>query len=193
MGRLTLITGGARAGKTAFALNRARALAGPVTYVATAAAGDAEMAGRIAHHQAERPPEWLTIEAALDPVGELLATGTRGPILLDCMTVWTSNLLFATLPGETWTEAEGQAAEQAVLSAVNRLIGWVDAAPADAIVVTNEVGLGIVPVGPLARLYRDALGRANQRLAARAERVYLVVAGLALELRSVGAVPVLPE
>lgn len=189
MGRLTLVTGGARAGKTAYALALARALAEPVAYVATAEARDDEMALRIARHQRERPAHWRTVEAPIDPAGALTAVGWRGPVVLDCMTLWTSNLIFASLPGESWSTADGEAAEAAVLKAVDGLIGWVEAATGDAIVVTNEVGLGIVPADPLTRLYRDALGRGNQRLAARAERVFLVVAGLALELRGAGALP----
>lgn len=187
MGALTLVTGGARAGKTAFALSLARAHPGPVTYVATAEPGDAEMQARIARHRRERPASWHTVEAATDPVAALDRQGSGGLVLLDCLTLWASNLLLAALPQGDFTAAQGDAALEAVLSGVNGLLEWCGRCGADLIIVSNEVGLGIVPAGALARLYRDALGRANQLVAARAGRVYLVVAGLALELRAAGA------
>lgn len=192
MGRLTLITGGTRAGKTSFALTLARRHPGPVTYVATAEPGDQEMADRIAAHQAERPPAWHTVEAPLSPSRALKSVPAGHLVILDCLTLLTSNLLLRALP-----DAEFDAASAArALGSVEREV----AAVADAqsrregpmIVVTNEVGLGIVPASALTRLYRDALGRANQRLAACADAVYLVVSGLALELRAAGAVPIIP-
>jgi adenosylcobinamide kinase/adenosylcobinamide-phosphate guanylyltransferase len=190
MGALTLVTGGARAGKTAFALALARAHPGPVTYLATAQAGDEEMAGRIARHRAERPAAWRTIEAPLDAVAALDEARPTGLVLLDCLTLWTSNLLLAALPGEDFSTREGEAAAETALGAARDLAVWAARAEADLIVVSNEVGWGIVPAAPLTRLYRDTLGRANQIIAARAARVYLVVAGLALELRAAGAVSV---
>ncbi len=190
MGTVTLVTGGARAGKTAFALSLARAHAGPVTYLATAEAGDAEMAARIARHRRERPPGWATLEAPLDPRGALAAAGVRGVAVLDCLTMWTSNLLLDALP-DTFDEVAAERASDEVRSRVQGLLDWCAHDPAaDLIVVTNEVGLGIVPTTPLARLYRDVLGHANRLVAGAPARVYLVVAGLALDLRAAGAVPV---
>lgn len=189
MDGLTLVIGGARAGKTSFALSLAHAAPGPVTYVATAEAGDGEMAARIVRHRAERPPHWRTVEAPLDPVAALIAEPVSGLVLLDCLTMLVSNILLAHLPAAEFTAAAGDAAEAATLAAVRRLLDWREQAGAALVVVSNEVGLGIVPVSPLARLYRDTLGRANQLVAARAARVYLVVAGLALDLKAAGALP----
>ena len=190
MGALTLITGGARAGKTAFALSLARAHPGPVTYVATAEAGDREMAARIERHRRERPAAWRTVEEPLDPAAALRDRRSDELILFDCMTLWVSNLLLQRLTGDGFTTAEAKVALDSTLAALDGLLDWRDHAGAALVVVSNEVGWGIVPASPLARLYRDALGSANQRVAARADRVYLVTAGLALELRAAGAVPI---
>jgi adenosylcobinamide kinase / adenosylcobinamide-phosphate guanylyltransferase len=187
VGRLTLITGGARAGKTRFALTLAREHPGPVTYLATAEAGDAEMAARISRHRAERPAHWSTIEAPLDPVVALFTHPRHGLVLLDCLTLWTSNLLLDALPRGEFTTAEGEAALWTAVEAVGRLLDWQSDMGVDLVAVTNEVGLGVVPETALGRLYRDALGRVNQVVARRADAVYLVVSGLAVDLRSLGA------
>lgn len=186
MGTVTLITGGARAGKTAFALAMARRHPGPVVYVATAEARDAEMAARIQRHRAERPPHWATMEAPLDPVAALADVSPDALVVVDCLTLWVSNLLLARLPA-AFAPPEGEMAGAAALGEVQKLLTWQRHAGNDLLLVSNEVGLGIVPADPLSRLYRDVLGRANQMVAAAATRVYLVVAGLALELRSAGA------
>lgn len=190
MNRLILITGGARAGKTQFALALARAHPGPVTYLATAQALDSEMAARIARHRAERPPSWRTIEEPIAPVTALEAAGSHGLVVFDCLTVWTSNLLINALPPSAFTREQMEDALGQVRTAVEGLLDWQHRSGVGLIAVTNEVGLGIVPATPLGRLYRDCLGLANQLIAARAARVYLVVSGLALELRSAGAFPV---
>jgi adenosylcobinamide kinase / adenosylcobinamide-phosphate guanylyltransferase len=192
MGRLTLITGGARAGKTTFAHSFARGHGDHVTYIATAAPGDEEMAARIAAHRAERPPAWRTVETPLRPSRALEQVPTGHLVILDCLTLLTSNLLLSALPDP---EFDTVAAARALGSVEEEVAALADAqARRDGllIVVTNEVGLGIVPASALTRLYRDALGRANQRLAARADAVYLVVSGLALELRAAGALPIIP-
>jgi len=186
VGTVSLITGGARAGKTAFALALARRHPGPVVYVATAEARDAEMAARIQRHRAERPPHWATVEAPLSLAAALSHVPPTALVVLDCLTLWVSNLLLARLPA-AFSPQEGEAAAAAALGAVDDLLTWQQRAGNDLLVVSNEVGLGIVPADPLSRLYRDVLGRANQTVAAAATRVYLVVAGLALELRSAGA------
>jgi adenosylcobinamide kinase/adenosylcobinamide-phosphate guanylyltransferase len=186
VGTVSLITGGARAGKTAFALALARRHPGPVVYVATAEARDAEMAARIQRHRAERPPHWATVEAPLSLAAALAHIPPTALVVLDCLTLWVSNLLLARLPA-AFSPQEGEAAAAAALGAVDDLLTWQQRAGNDLLVVSNEVGLGIVPADPLSRLYRDVLGRANQTVAAAATRVYLVVAGLALELRSAGA------
>lgn len=190
MGGLTLITGGARAGKTAFALDLARATGAPVLYVATAEGRDDEMIARIARHRAERPPAWGTLEEPFDVAGALARVHSGEAVLLDCLTVWVSNLLLRALPEGEFATARAEAAERAALDAVRTLLDWRRRTNVDLIAVTNEVGLGIVPPSPLARLYRDVLGRVNAMCAREAERMFLVVAGLALDLRAAGALEV---
>jgi adenosylcobinamide kinase/adenosylcobinamide-phosphate guanylyltransferase len=186
VGTVSLITGGARAGKTTFALALARHHPGPVVYVATAEARDAEMAARIRRHRAERPPHWVTVEAPHEPVVALADVSPPALVVLDCLTLWVSNLLLARLPAE-FSPPEGEAAAASVLTAVRELLAWQRRAGNELVIISNEVGLGIVPADPLSRLYRDVLGQANQMVAAAAARVYFVVAGLALELRAAGA------
>ncbi len=171
--QLVLVTGGARAGKSAFAESLAHAMGSSVLFVATATALDAEMGERIARHRASRPSGWETLEAPVDVTRALDAMGpTHDAIILDCLTVWLSNLLH-----------EGHD-ELAALDSVGGLLDWYRRNRSSLIVVTNEVGLGIVPDRPSVRHYRDCLGRANQQVAAMADRVYLLVAGLPIEIKS---------
>ncbi|MHB0874425.1 MAG: bifunctional adenosylcobinamide kinase/adenosylcobinamide-phosphate guanylyltransferase [Anaerolineae bacterium] len=182
MGQLVLVLGGARGGKSAFAQQLAGDLGGrDVLFVATAEAFDDEMRARIDAHQRERPPGWRTLEAPR-AVAEALAAAVAGArvVLLDCMTLLVSNVMLAL--GE---EPDAVAAQQAVESEVRALLAACDATDATFIIVSNEVGMGLVPPYRLGRLYRDLLGRANQMLAARAERVYFLLAGLPLELKPV--------
>jgi adenosylcobinamide kinase/adenosylcobinamide-phosphate guanylyltransferase len=180
---LILITGGARAGKSTFAEQLARNFGGgdKVCYVATAEAGDDEMRARINAHRAARPAGWLTIEtprnvaATLETLGDP-ATPVRA-ILIDCLTLLVSNILLAH--PESAGEAEVWPAVEAEVAG---LIRFAAKGPA-TIVVTNEVGLGLVPPTRLGRLYRDLLGRANQRLAASASIVYFVVSGIPLQIK----------
>ena len=182
-GRLTLILGGARSGKSSYAEALAAERDGPVLYVATAEAFDDEMRARIAGHKAQRPAHWRTLEAPRHP-GPAIADafgaqdGGAAVILLDCLTLLANNVLLE-LP-EDAGEAEAGAA---LLAEVDELLAAREAADADWIIVSNEVGLGIVPAYPLGRLYRDALGRANQRVAAVADRVVLMVAGIPLAVK----------
>ena len=181
--KMTLILGGARSGKSALAQNMARESGRPVLYVATATAGDEEMAARIAAHQAERPAHWHTLEAPLQ-VGAAITAARPASVdlvLVDCLTLLANNVL-APLP-ETISSAE---ADAALAVEVDGLLAAYMAGSADWIIVSNEVGLGLVPPYPLGRLYRDALGRANQRLAAAADEVLFMVAGLPLVLKSAG-------
>ena len=164
MPEVTLILGGARSGKTA----RALALAAPPrAYVATAEPGDAEMAARIAAHQDERGADWDLIEAPLD-----LAAAIRGAagrtLLIDCLTIWLSNLMAAGRDPAAETDA---------------LLAALAEAAAPVILVSNEIGLGLVPMEPLSRRFRDEQGRLNQRVAAAADRVEFVAAGLPLRLK----------
>ena len=173
MAELIFITGGARSGKSGFAQNRAEANAGPLLYVATATAGDAEMARRIARHQAVRGPRWETLEEPLDLPGRLPAAAAgKGAVLIDCLTLWLSNLYFhhreETAP---------------VLAAVASMAEVLPRVVAPVYLVSNELGSGVVPDNRLARQFRDLAGEANQRLAAAASEAWLVVAGLPLQLK----------
>jgi len=164
---LTLILGGARSGKSRYAESLIAELPPPWTYVATAEAGDAEMAERIAAHRARRGTQWQTIEAPRDLAAVLKSCHTT-PVLVDCLTLWLSNLLLA----EADIEADITGLEQALMAATTPLA-----------LVANEVGYGIVPNSALGRRFRDLQGLLNQRIAARADRVVLVVAGLPLAVK----------
>ena len=179
--QLIFVLGGARSGKSAFA-ERLAAQGGRVMYVATAEALDDDMRRRIAAHRSQRPAEWDTLEEPRH-LASVLPAALDGydTCLLDCVTLWVSNLLLSK---------EGNpAAELQILEAARALVEVYERSHATWIVVSNEVGLGVVPPSALGARYRDALGRVNQLLAARADRVYLMVAGLSLELKSLGAVP----
>ena len=168
MGRIILVTGGARSGKSAIAEARALSLGSRAVYIATAEARDTEMAARIAAHQSRRGANWRTHAEPLDLTGALSATDGKGPRLVDCLTLWLTNLM---LGGHDW-----QAAGRALVAALP--------AQADPVIfVTNEVGAGIVPDNALAREFRDAAGTLNQWVAAVADEVTLAVAGLPLKVR----------
>jgi len=170
---LTLITGGARSGKSSFAQQRASAHQGSVLFLATAEARDDDMAARIAKHQAERPDHWRTLEEPVYVARALAGAAPAALVLLDCVTLWVTNLLLRE--GATWEQAHAE---------LDALLAWYRAQSADLVVVTNEVGLGIVPADPLSRTFRDWLGLFNQRLAAEADVVYLMVSGLPVEVKA---------
>ena len=177
--QLILVLGGARSGKSAFA-ERLAAQVGRVLYVATAEALDEDMERRIANHRNQRPPEWDTLEEPRDLVSVLpSAIGGYDTCLLDCLTLWVSNLLLSM--------EDSPNAEQEILLAAHQLMEVTEQSSATWIVVSNEVGLSVVPSTRLGAVYRDALGRVNQVVAARADKVYFMVAGLALEMKSLGA------
>jgi adenosylcobinamide kinase / adenosylcobinamide-phosphate guanylyltransferase len=165
--KLTLVLGGARSGKSRYAEGLITALPPPWTYIATADAGDDEMAARIAGHRARRGTQWHIVEASRALVQALSACGAE-PVLVDCLTLWLSNLMLA----EADIGAETVQLEQ-VLAAAN----------GPRVLVANEVGSGIVPSTALGRRFRDQQGLLNQRIAACAERVILTVAGLPLALK----------
>jgi len=171
--RATLVLGGARSGKSRLAEDLARASGRPRRYLATAQAGDSEMRDRIARHRADRGPDWTTIEDMFDLVGAITDAGRPGDVLLiDCLTLWLSNLTF----GERVI-----ATEQAQLcAALAKTVGPV-------VLVSNEIGLGLVPETPLGRTFRDAQGRLNQAVAATVPQVIFVAAGLPLVLKSARA------
>lgn len=184
MGRLTLVTGGARSGKSRFA--EALAARGRrVCYMATAEALDDEMALRIAQHRARRPAHWTTLEAPLDLASALADIQQTDTVLVDCLSLWTSNRLLAlgddAAPNWWHAVATLETALTAELSAaclLARQAAW------DLVIVTNETGFGVVPGSRLGRAFRDLLGRLGQVAAADSDAVYLVVAGLAVELKS---------
>jgi adenosylcobinamide kinase/adenosylcobinamide-phosphate guanylyltransferase len=177
---IILILGGARSGKSAYAEQLASASGCKVLYVATATAGDAEMAARIAVHRATRPAGWRTLEAPLHVALHLRTSLVDEEfVLIDCVTLLASNVLLS-LP-----EPVDEAVYQATLSQeLSDIIESYIASPAKTLVfVSNEVGLGLVPEFELGRLYRDGLGRANQQLARNAHSVWLMVAGLPMKIR----------
>jgi adenosyl cobinamide kinase/adenosyl cobinamide phosphate guanylyltransferase len=165
--KLTLVLGGARSGKSRHAEGLIAALPPPWTYVATAEAGDEEMAARIKSHRERRGAQWRTIEAPRELSKALAACGD-GPVLVDCLTLWLSNLMLA----EANVEEETAQLEETLAATKGPLV-----------LVANEVGSGIVPGYPLGRRFRDMQGILNQCMAARAERVILMVAGLPLALK----------
>jgi adenosylcobinamide kinase/adenosylcobinamide-phosphate guanylyltransferase len=180
---IDFVIGGARSGKSAHAERLARDAGGAVTYVATAQVHDEEMRRRVEHHRARRPPEWACVEAPL----ELAATLRRHAapdrcVLVDCLTLWLSNLFYA---GRAAAQAEaGEAIDCPVLAeATQTLLDVLPNLPGHLILVSNEVGCGIVPMHPVSRLFADEQGRLNQRVAAASGRVTLVAAGLPLVLK----------
>ena len=191
--RLILILGGARSGKSALADRLARSLGRPVAFIATATADDDEMRERIARHRASRPKDWHTLEEPLDLARAVRqAAELADVVLVDCVTLWLGNVLLQASGQHTQNEQGEEALhttsrlfderalkEIEALLAVVKLLGL----NKTLIVVTNEVGVGIVPTYPLGRLYRDTLGYVNQRLAQAADRVYLMVAGMAVDIK----------
>lgn len=170
---LTLYLGGARSGKSALAVRRAAATGGPVVFIATARAGDEEMAERIERHRAERPTGWTVVEAPIAVREALSSVDPQACVVVDCTTLWVSNLLDAG-----WSEEEVQGEARALATAgADR--------PGETIVVGNEVGLGLVPMEQESRHYRDVLGRVHAALADLAEEAGLVVAGRILPLQRV--------
>jgi len=187
--RLVLISGGARSGKSTFAERLAIKSGRSVAFIATATAGDEEMRERIARHRAARPATWHTIEEPLDLAGAVLqASKLADVLLLDCITLWLNNL-FAQAMGQHESEegqyTTGKLYDDAALQQIEKLLTVVRSLePGKALlIVTNEVGLGIVPAYALGRLYRDTLGYVNQRLAQAADRVYFMIAGMGIDLK----------
>ncbi len=174
---LVLLVGGARSGKSAFAERLAAREPGPVLYVATARIGDAAMAARVAAHRARRPTHWRTVEEPLEPARAIRGAGRgAGAVLLECVGMLVANVLLDT--------ADDAVAATRLERLGDELLAVARERAAPLIAVTAEVGLGLLPLTPLGRRHVDALGNMNQRLAAAAARTYLVVAGLAVDLRA---------
>lgn len=166
-----LILGGVRSGKSRLAEQRANASQLPVTYIATATAQDVEMQARIAHHQQQRPAHWQLIEVPVALASALQhAAAANTCIIVDCLTLWLTNLLCAN----------DEARMQLEISALLQIL---PALPGEIILVSNETGMGVVPLGELTRRYCDEAGRLHQALASHCERVTLTVAGLPLQLK----------
>lgn len=163
----TLVIGGARSGKSRYAEQLIASLPSPWVYMATAQRGDDEMVASIAEHQARRGDGWQTVEAPLDLADRLKATGEM-TVLVDCLTLWLSNVMFA---------------ERNVDDEIDHLTAIIGARKSPLVLVSNEVGFGIVPDNALARRFRDLQGRLNQRVAACVHRVVLVVAGMPLVMK----------
>jgi adenosylcobinamide kinase / adenosylcobinamide-phosphate guanylyltransferase len=181
-GKRTLIFGGARSGKSRHAEYLAISSGKPVTYIATAAVGDEEMAARIALHRQQRPVAWHTVEEQLS-LGAALAAHSKPDnlVLVDCLTVWLSNLLFAGR--HDYPEIGKIVAPELFLQQRSAFLQALQAAPGEVILVSNEVGMGIVPQGAISRWFVDEAGRLNQAVAAICERVQWVAAGLPLTLK----------
>ncbi len=165
---LVLVLGGSRSGKSAYAEGLLGRLCEDRIYVATAEARDGEMEARIAEHQVSRGEGWRTIEAPLDPVGAVGALGTGEGVLLDCLTLWLSNQM------EAGADLDVKTAQ---------LLGGLSGLEAPVVMVSNEIGMGLVPDTSLGRSFRDAQGRLNQRAAEAADLVVFVAAGLPLVLK----------
>ena len=184
-GRMITVTGGARSGKTRHATELVEAMGVPVAYLATASASDPEMAARIRQHRSERPQHWLTIEEPSDLAAALRSSDLPQPcaILVDCLTVWLGGFVcpLYDLPEQVARDRLPDV-EAAALAAIDDLCND-RSGDRSLVVVTNEVGDGIVPADPLTRFYRDTLGRINQKVAAASDEVYLLVAGLPLKIK----------
>ena len=202
MSQFTLITGGARSGKSHFAELMAASAKSPVIYIATAQVWDDEMALRVKKHQMQRPSTWRLIEepqAIRDTLFQL--KDENGVILLDCVTLWLSNLLLKgqTKPASSSEQSPKESSvgpqenseqfsdlEPQIVATVREVAQLAQEIKPQVILVTNEIGQGIVPEYPLARAYRDLVGRCNQILAQSADAVYLVVAGFPIEIKHTG-------
>jgi adenosylcobinamide kinase / adenosylcobinamide-phosphate guanylyltransferase len=181
MGKLTLIIGGARSGKSTYAEKLAAARGAEILYIATAQALDPEMADRIKKHRQQRPASWHTLEIPHGVANALRENGYDADlVLLDCLTMLVSNLVL-TATDEEFEPDEARSAE-IVDTEIEALLNTIQASRADWIMVTNEVGMGLVPPYPLGRVYRDLLGWANRKVAAAADEVYLLISGMVLPL-----------
>ncbi len=188
MSAVWLITGGVRSGKSSLAARLATGTGDAVTYVATAQAGDDEMAARIDRHRAERADGWHTIEQPLHLDAAISAAGS-GCVVIDCLTLWVNNLIVQRHGSAPPPIDQRAAGEAAIIDELERALLAASRRDGVTIFVTNEVGAGIIPADALSRIYQDVLGRVNQRVAAEAQRVYLCVAGMSFDLKAIGAPP----
>ncbi|HPU36257.1 MAG TPA: bifunctional adenosylcobinamide kinase/adenosylcobinamide-phosphate guanylyltransferase [Bacillota bacterium] len=187
-GKLILVLGGARSGKSNFAEQQALRLGKRVTYIATAAVKDGEMAERVQKHRARRPATWETVEEEKNVI-DVIRKGQKGDVfILDCVTLWLTNLLldqcppFQDVPAPSENVPVSSKKEAWILEQAH-LLGDSVSNGADLIMVSNETGLGLVPENPLARTFRDLAGKVNQILASKADEVYFIIAGLPLRIK----------
>ena len=182
MGKLIFILGGARSGKSSYAQRLAERSGKSVAFIATAQAGDEEMSARITKHRVDRPFEWTTLEIPQNIAAQLKQHPMHADLyLLDCVTLLTANILFQFTVGEVTDE---QKATDAVKAELDELVAYIHEHEQEWIVISNEVGLGLVPPYPMGRIYRDLLGIANQNLAAAADEVYILMAGIPVPIHS---------
>jgi adenosylcobinamide kinase/adenosylcobinamide-phosphate guanylyltransferase len=183
MKKIILVIGGARSGKSRFAQELGRELGGQVLFVATAAAGDEEMSQRIEEHQKERPANWRTLEAG-SHLGRRIKQeiGDARLVIVDCIALLVSNI-FSQHGDQDLERVEKSVLEKQVMAEIKELVECLKRTDASFIIVSNEIGLGLVPTSRVGRLYRDLLGKANQMLAQCADEVYLMVAGLPVKIK----------
>ena len=182
MGQITLLLGGARSGKSSYAQRLAEDSGKSVIFLATAQALDDEMSARIKKHQAERPADWQTLEIPLDimsHVGEIISD----VIILDCMTLLTTNILMQFVKDDLVDEV---LFTEAIRKEMDELLAAIRAGKQEWLIISNEIGLGLVPPYQMGRVYRDLLGWANQRLAHEADKVIFMVAGIPMNVKSDG-------
>ena len=178
-----LIIGGARSGKSSFAQELALKSGEPVLFVATAEAGDEEMRHRIEQHQKARPSDWSTLEVTTN-VGRAISQkiGEFQVVIIDCITLLVNNI-FGQYSHQNTEQIDAPFIEKKLVDEISELVECINQVDASFIIVTNEVGTGLVPANKVGRLYRDLLGKTNQILAQRADKIYLMVAGLPLPIK----------
>jgi adenosylcobinamide kinase / adenosylcobinamide-phosphate guanylyltransferase len=181
--KIILLLGGARSGKSHYAQECARQSGEKVLFVATATAGDEDMRLRIAKHKKDRPSTWRTLEAATNVGKQIEAdAGDAQLVVIDCITLLVNNI-FSRYDEKQFKTIDDAVLEQEVTAEISQIRNCLKKVDASFIIVSNEVGLGLVPDNRMGRLYRDMLGRANQMLAQSADEVYLLVAGIPLRVK----------
>ena len=185
--KIILLLGGARSGKSYYAQELAKKTAGKVLFVATAEAGDEDMRLRIEKHKQGRPADWRTLEATTD-IGNRIQDEIEDEqmVIIDCITLLVSNI-FGRYNEQQFETIEDSILEKQVISEINQLLKCLKTLDSSFIIISNEVGLGLVPGNRMGRLYRDFLGRANQMLAQNADEVYFMVAGIPLRVKPINS------
>ncbi len=185
MGQITVVTGGARSGKSSYAEELVGSCGEKIAYIATALALDPEMEERIEKHQLQRPGSWQTFEESYSPATMLSNHGAEfDAVLLDCLTVLTSNIILEQdVDWESFSRQRLAEVEAHVMTEIKAIVTAAGKLPGHLVAVTNEVGFGIVPNNPLSRFFRDCAGRVNQLMATEADVVYLVVSGIPMKIK----------